>query len=133
MSITLQIAIPVPDLNTQVFIYVPLRYSFPSSSRKSEAGSGSGTGFVSGRSFSSVIESPRASMYKSIEGYIAQITRMDGHACLLRAMCEASAYPLHDEGIVGDAFNFFLLTNSASEETETIETLYCCSSQRYVR
>ena len=38
-------------------------------------------------------------MYKSIEGYISQVTRMDGHACLLRAMCEASAYPLHDEGL----------------------------------
>ena len=29
--------------------------------------------------------------------------RLDGHACMLRAMCEMSAVPLHADGIVGEA------------------------------
>ena len=104
-SITLDVTIPIPDLDTEVYITVPLSYDFPTSSSRS----------LSGRSFSSGTVSPRASIYKTLEGYIAQVTRSDGHACLLRAMCETSAYPLHDEGVLGDAVNF-LLTASYSEE-----------------
>ena len=40
----------------------------------------------------------------------------DGQQCLLRAMCEASATPLHDEGIIGDAVTFLLTTNFKTEE-----------------
>ena len=57
-------------------------------------------------------------MYETMEGYIAQITQSDGHACLLRAMCEASAYPLHDEGVLGDAINFLLTANHVAEESD---------------
>ena len=49
---------------------------------------------------------------------MSQVTGADGHACLLRAMCEASSTPLHDEGILGDAVNFLLTANYASEETD---------------
>ena len=34
------------------------------------------------------------------------------------AMCEASSTPLHDEGILGDAVNFLLTANYASEEND---------------
>jgi hypothetical protein len=37
---------------------------------------------------------------------------------LLRAMCEASSTPLHDEGILGDAVNFLLTASYAAEETD---------------
>ena len=43
---------------------------------------------------------------------------IDGHQCLLRAMCEASSTPLHDEGIIGDAVTFLLTANYATEETD---------------
>ena len=42
----------------------------------------------------------------------------DGHQCLLRAMCEASSTPLHDEGILGDAVTFLLTSNYAAEESD---------------
>ena len=57
-------------------------------------------------------------MYKYVEKYMSQITGADGHACLLRAMCEAGATPLHDEGILGDVVNFLLTANYATEETD---------------
>ena len=40
-------------------------------------------------------------MYKEVENYVNRITGADGHSCLLRAMCETSANPLHDDGILG--------------------------------
>ena len=49
---------------------------------------------------------------------MGQVTGADGHACLLRAMCEASSTPLHDEGILGDAVNFLLTANYAAEDTD---------------
>ena len=49
---------------------------------------------------------------------MGQLTGADGKACLLRAMCETSSMPLHDEGILGDAVNFLLTANYASEETD---------------
>ena len=38
-----------------------------------------------------------------IQGYIHQLTGHDGHHCLLRAMCEASATPLHADGLLGES------------------------------
>ena len=49
---------------------------------------------------------------------MSQVTGADGHACLLRAMCEASSTPLHDEGILGDAVNFLLTANYVAEEND---------------
>ena len=108
MGLTLDMTIPIPDLSSEVLVTVPFSLDFPTSSARS----------FSGRSFSSGLESPRASMYKYVEKYMSQITGADGHACLLRAMCEAGATPLHDEGILGDAVNFLLTANYASEETD---------------
>ena len=106
MAFTIDLTIPIPDLSSEVLVTVPFSVDFPTSSARS----------FSGRSFSSALESPRASMYKYIEKYMSQVTGADGHACLLRAMCEASSTPLHDEGILGDAVNFLLTAYYASEE-----------------
>ena len=51
---------------------------------------------------------------------MGQVTGADGHACLLRAMCEVSSTPLHDEGLLGDAVNFLLSAthNYIAEESD---------------
>ena len=64
------------------------------------------------------MDTPRSMLYKGIERYMGQMTGADGHQCLLRAMCEASSTPLHDEGIIGDAVTFLLTANYATEETD---------------
>ena len=47
------------------------------------------------------------------------LTGADGHSCLLRAMCEASSTPRHDEGLIGDAITFLLTANYVSDEPDT--------------
>ena len=36
--------------------------------------------------------------------------RMDGHACMLRFLCEAASAPLHSDGLAGQLVNGLLLT-----------------------
>ena len=65
---------------------------------------------------------------------MSQVTGADGHACLLRAMCEASATPLHDEGLLGDAVNFLLTANYATEETdEKFKKYFAAQAQGQVK
>merc|ERR1711892_908455 len=108
IATTLDLTFPLPDISSEILVTVPFSIDFPTGSARS----------FSGRSFSSSVTSPRSTMYKTIEKYMSQITGSDGHACLLRAMCEASATPLHDEGILGDAVNFLLTANYATEEAD---------------
>merc|ERR1719244_199510 len=110
ISSTLDLTLPLPDIGSEILVTVPFSLDLPTSSGRS----------ASGRSFSSSSSSlsPRSTMYKTIEKYMSQVTGADGHACLLRAMCEASATPLHDEGLLGDAVNFLLTANYATEETD---------------
>ena len=35
---------------------------------------------------------------------------MDGHACMLRFLCEAASAPLHSDGLIGHLVNGLLLT-----------------------
>ena len=35
---------------------------------------------------------------------------MDGHACMLRFLCEAASAPLHSDGLAGQLVNGLLLT-----------------------
>merc|ERR1712083_863831 len=109
ISTTLDLTLPMPDIGSEILVTVPFSLDLPTSSSRS----------ASGRSFSSSSSSlpSRSTMYKTIEKYMSQATGADGHACLLRAMCEASATPLHDEGLLGDAVNFLLTANYATEET----------------
>jgi len=112
MAFTIDLTIPIPDLGTEIMVTVPFSVDFPTTTTTT-----SGRSFT-GRSLSSGLESPRASMYGYVEKYMSQVTGADGHACLLRAMCEASAAPLHDEGLLGDAVNFLLTGNYAAEEPD---------------
>ena len=93
--------IPLTDLNTAVSLSVPFYFDFPV---QSERGSTDYFGFSSygtGRSFSAGAETGRVKMYKEVETYVNRVTGADGHSCLLRAMCETSANPLHDDGLLG--------------------------------
>ena len=113
VSLSLDASIPLPDFSSAIYVSVPFSFSFPESSA---AASGSGRSF-SGLGSSDDV-SPRALLYTTIEKYLGQMIGADGHQCLLRAMCEASSTPLHDEGIIGDAVTFLLTSNYATEESD---------------
>ena len=115
-SISFDASIPLTDLNSAVYISVPFSFSYPSARHSS----------VSGRSFSGEAsleavggQSPRSALYSGLESSVAHLTGADGHSCLLRAMCEASSTPRHDEGIIGDAITFLLTANYVSDEPDT--------------
>ena len=122
--ITFDANIPLPDLNTAIFISVPFQFRYPSTSF-SRSFSEDGRSFSEdGKSFSdggldlNRGGSTRSALYSGLESGVAHLTGADGHACLLRAMCEASSTPLHDEGLLGDAITFLLTANWAVEETD---------------
>ena len=107
IGISVDMEIPVEELDTTIYISAPFSYEFPSGESR----------ITSGRSFSSSIASPRSTIYKHIEKYMGQVTGADGHSCLLRAMCEASSTPLHGEGVFGDVVNFLLTGIYAAGES----------------
>ena len=109
-GISFDASVPIPDLGTTVFMSVPFRFSFPSTSARSGTGRSLDGGSGS--------QGMRSTLYRGVEKYMGHITGADGQACLLRAMCEASSIPLHDEGIIGDAVTFLLTTNYATEEED---------------
>ena len=95
----LSMSIPINDLGTSVKIFVPFTFSVPGlASRSDEQEYDNG-----GRSFSGEVGHPgRLNMYKQMEQYVEQIVKGDGHSCLLRAMCEVSANPQHEDGLMGE-------------------------------
>ena len=107
----MEASVPIADLGTALFLSMPFIFSFPTSS---PARSGTGRS-LEGPSGS---QGMRSTLYRGVEKYMGHITGADGHSCLLRAMCEASSTPLHDEGIIGDAVTFLLTTNYATEEED---------------
>ena len=103
-------SIPIDDLGTGIYISIPFNFDFPTSTSKLAASYGTGRSLTSNNHH--ILS--RSSLYKQLESYVSRITGVDdGHACVLRAMCETSANPLHDDGLIGDAINF-LLTGSYS-------------------
>ena len=54
---------------------------------------------------------------------LGSISATDGHACMLRAMCEASATPLHSDGLFGDALNLLLSAGHALVGGESEEEI----------
>ena len=54
---------------------------------------------------------------------LGSISATDGHACMLRAMCEASAAPLHSDGLLGDALNLLLSAGHALVGGESEEDI----------
>ena len=61
-----------------------------------------------------------------MENYVANMLGLqDGHQCLLRAMCEVSSTPLHNEGVLGDALNFLLTgTYSAPDKSDVAKEYF---------
>ena len=107
-SVTFEAEVPIPQLSTTVYVSVPFYYRLP---RQRSLG----------RSLSDDVDwwnTPRSVVYGYIEEYLGRMIGADGQQCLLRAMCEASATPLHDEGIIGDAVTFLLTSNYVNEEKD---------------
>ena len=93
-SLQFRARIPIDQLNSAISISIPFYAPFGGrSSRSSSVGQG--------RSFSGEAESTRLNLYREMESYVGQILRTDGHSCLLRAMCEVSANPGHEDGLMG--------------------------------
>ena len=105
-------SIPIADLGTTLFLSMPFYLAFPTTAKSGTGRSLDGIGGIGGS------KGMRSSLYKGVEKYMGHITGADGQSCLLRAMCEASSVPLHDEGIIGDAVTFLLTTNYATEEED---------------
>ena len=40
---------------------------------------------------------------------MSRIFNMDGHACVLRMICETAETPFHTDGLLGEAVNLLLL------------------------
>ena len=103
---------PLPDINSKIEVTIPFSFDLPSSTKRS----------FSGRSLSSSSslfgDSIRSVFYKQIENAVGRFSGADGQSCLLRAMCEVGSNPFHDDGILGDALNFILASNYATEETD---------------
>ena len=93
MSISIRMSIPLTQFGTSMSISIPLYVPFTSQSTNNEEDY---EDYEEPRSLST-----RLGMYKEMEGYVDKIFKKDGHSCLLRAMCEASANPQHDDGILG--------------------------------
>ena len=93
IALQFRAAIPITDLNTAISISVPFYAPFSSTDRSSSVSVG--------RSLSGQAEYSRLNLYREMEGYVGQILRTDGHSCLLRAMCEVSANPEHQDGLMG--------------------------------
>ena len=108
-SATFDVAIPIPDLGTTLYCTMPFRVQLPSTARDATGRSLDGSGGSQGM---------RSSLYRGVEKYLGHVTGADGQSCLLRAMCEASSIPLHDEGLIGDVITFLLTTNYATEEED---------------
>jgi len=116
LSIRFDVSIPLDDLNSAIYISVPFSFRLPDrASTKSD--------FGSGRSLTGGAPS-RLLMYKHLENYVAQMTGSDGHKCLLRAMCETSATPLHDDGLLGDAINFLLTGSYSAADAVAVDKSY---------
>ena len=92
--------IPLTQFGTSMSISIPLYVPFTSQSslrkRSIDDDDDDDKYYEEPRSLST-----RLGMYKEMEGYVDKIFKKDGHSCLLRAMCEASANPQHDDGILG--------------------------------
>ena len=88
--------LPLPTIGNLLTLSLrPFSIDFPSSGALLQA-----------RSFSNSI-SERHGLFNIIGTYLGKLG-VDGHACLLRTMCEFGSSPHHDNGIVGDVLDVLL-------------------------
>ncbi|XP_059489976.1 uncharacterized protein LOC132205116 [Neocloeon triangulifer] len=59
--------------------------------------------------------SSRAAIYRAVEGLFERVGRMPGRACLLRSICEAAAWPVDHDGLVGELMHTILTPSSTRE------------------
>ena len=141
-SISFSGTIPLVPLNTAIYMSLPLYFRYPSAREDSPASTiidDDGVFIPLGRRKRSLDDtsleavgdqSPRSAIYSGLESGVALLTGADGHSCLLRAMCEASSTPRHDEGLIGDAITFLLTTNYVSDEPDTKFKKYFAAQAR---
>ena len=89
------LVIPITSLETTLRFATSYTYTFD-------------TGAFTGRTIADH-ENERNGMLRMIEQYTTQFLGVDGHACVLRTMCEVAENPFHVDGLLGEAFNAMLL------------------------
>lgn len=60
-------------------------------------------------------------LYQMVEDYLTNIG-MDGHHCLLRAICEAHELPFFTQGFIGEALRMLLTASFAEELPSSMDT-----------
>ncbi|XP_061719881.1 uncharacterized protein LOC133527010 isoform X2 [Cydia pomonella] len=65
----------------------------------------------------------RRLLYTSIEAMLEK-NSFPGRACLLRAICEAAASQLRDNGVLGDLLHLTLTPSTSMEETDVEDCFY---------
>merc|ERR1719270_698244 len=103
LAITVDFTIPLELSGATIAASIPITYKF-------DDGSISGRSFETGaaRTFSSH-EDHRHSILRTVESYIERLGGFhDGHACILRAICEVAETPQNTDGFLGDLVNMML-------------------------
>ncbi|XP_065337243.1 uncharacterized protein LOC135937867 [Cloeon dipterum] len=72
--------------------------------------------------------SSRASVYRAVEGLFEKVGHLPGRACLLRSICEAAAWPLDHDGLVGQLAHT-ILTPSSTVENGPLHAEYFAAEQ----
>ena len=81
--------IPITQLGTTVTVSIPLSFSLPNVASSRSARS------LTSDSDEDYPLPTRGELYTMMEDYVANMLGLsDGHACLLRAMCEVSSTPM---------------------------------------
>jgi DM4/DM12 family len=52
--------------------------------------------------------SSRATVYRAVEGLLERVGRLPGKVCLLRSICEAAAWPVDHDGLIGELVHTIL-------------------------
>jgi len=121
LSLTFSLYIPLTDIASSIYVSTPFYWTFPTSrKRSSDQVTEEGTGRAFGLAGNSVDE--RKSLYTTLESYISRYTGSDGHACLLRAMCEVGSTPDHDDGLLGDLIDMVLTAGHAFQFEEDFDS-----------
>ncbi|XP_065335929.1 uncharacterized protein LOC135936868 isoform X2 [Cloeon dipterum] len=72
--------------------------------------------------------SSRATVYRAVEGLFERVGRLPGRACLLRSICEAAAWPVDHDGLVGQLAHA-ILTPSSTVENGLLHADYLAAEQ----
>ena len=116
LGASVSVEVPLPDIDTALTLSVPFQFDFPAAGARSSGLDGYGYGSGYARSFSG--NSPKKSIFNTLEKYISRMG-VNGHACLKRTVCEVAATPDHEDGIVGDLMNIVLKVSNDQAVAES--------------